>query len=433
MFNPVESSRHQLLRLRHEQPQLLHAQRIPLDEVSIRASHVLQATLQDREKQRERDASHEERQLNQSKDAIGPGLGMQRLEDFITAVRKKIAQKVQTYRQQIGLTEADDSDLKVIKEVGLPQFAVEEGPPFWHIFLPRRGLRPKRQDIATISDSSDSKSWEIYVQLVRANNLPIREEVADAIYKLGLETAGRSNLSHKRREELQRLARRDRLVAVASASFQKTECFTDAAEGPNPQWGQSFSLPLRVVGSNEEQRPSPEALSKLEADLHVCVYDEVTIVGDVDSRHENSTFTHKERRFVGSFTVPFSTILMQKRLEGLFVLKRPWIVSGYRQLPPRHELMHAIEDNRDSERRDMIEEYNADAFVFVSACILSRIVLSRHCVSLPAFAHPDDNCLHWNTLSVLCMFPPPGTPSSHCIHRSRLHPLRAPASRCVRV
>ena len=419
MFNPVESSRHQLLRLRHEQPQLLHAQRIPLDEASIRASHVLQATLQDREKQRERDASHEERQLNQSTDEIGPGLGMQRLEDFLTAVEKRIAKKVQTYKHHIGLTEAGDSDLKVIKEAGLPQFAVEEGPPFWHIFLPRRGLRPKMRDIATITDSHASNSWEIYVQLVRANNLPIREEVADAIYKLGLETAGRSNISHKKREELQRRARRDRLVAVASASFQETECFTDAAEGPNPQWGQSFSLPLQVVGSNEEKRPSVEVLSKVNDDLHICVYDEVTVAGDVDSRYETSTFTHKERRFVGSFTVPFATILMQKRLEGLFVLKRPWIVSGYRQLPPRHELMDAIEDNGDSERREMIEEYNADAFVFVGACTLpTTILLSRDCVPLPAFAR-----LMLAPRSLIFMFPPPGTPSSHYIHRSRPQPL----------
>ena len=367
MFNPLESTRHQLLRLRHERPQLLPKQRIPMDDNGIRQNHVLQATLQDRDKERERDASHEQRQLDRSKDAAGPGADMQRLEDFLTAVRKKIAQRIQAYRQQIGLTDADadDADVEVIKEAGLPVFAQEEGPSFFDKFLPRRMLRPKPPDIYAMGNEYNPKSCEVYVQLVHANNLPIREEVAHAICKLALETAGRGNLSHKERHNLQQHARRDRLVAVATVSFQHNERRTGTAEGPNPQWGQSFSLPLQVVGSNDEQSFNLQMLSKIEANLRICVYDEVTIAGAVDSRHEEATLSHKERRFIGSFTVPLSTIVAEKRLEGVFVLQRPWITSGYRQLPPRHELMHAIEDSGETHRRDQIEEYSADASVFV--------------------------------------------------------------------
>jgi hypothetical protein len=123
-----------------------------------------------------------------------------------------------------------------------------------------------------------------------------------------------------------KLKLRKRAQTCIEVKFQENRDSTVRMPGSAPLWKQSIGLPFRAPGDDY----SPSALSQVRDDVYFTLFDEV----DEDDafrggRMEGEQTTRTERRYLGSFTVPFSTIYSMGRIEGTFRLHTPMFNFGY--------------------------------------------------------------------------------------------------------
>lgn len=88
--------------------------------------------------------------------------------------------------------------------------------------------------------------------------------------------------------------------------------------GSNPIWNQELQLPLTT--NNYSQ------LNQIEDDIYILIYDEVEIDILEDDRRRNTDIHQRlEKRWLGSVTIPFSTLYLNGRVN--FLLFRDYIDS----------------------------------------------------------------------------------------------------------
>ena len=63
--------------------------------------------------------------------------------------------------------------------------------------------------------------------------------------------------------------------------------------------------------------------------IRISVFDEQVHQNEKDFRHKNSVNERRERRYLGTISVPFTTLYRRKTIQGLFRLERPEINLAY--------------------------------------------------------------------------------------------------------
>ncbi len=119
---------------------------------------------------------------------------------------------------------------------------------------------------------------------------------------------------------------RKRACTSVEVRFQEHRESTLSIAGGAPLWKQSISLPFR--SPNDDYTPA--ALGQVTDEVHFSLFDEVN--EDDASRGgmmEGEKTIRTERRFLGSFSLPFSTIYQSGKVEGVFRLNTPVFNFGY--------------------------------------------------------------------------------------------------------
>lgn len=338
----VETRRVALMRIRREKPHLFHHP-IPVSEEEIKEEEALQMLLLPAEAQMELDQDGDYAASGHSSSEV---LRIQRLQkarinDFLQRIRSLQSSNVNVQRRR-------DIPLgSVVKEGPLPQFSVNMDM-FRALFEPRRRLRPAPKVRKPASLSVEKAA--IFVQVVRAQNVPVRRQGSQNVYPLSpgrspMQGTGAKRLS-PRRSPRGRSATQDasedredddldgpssgseRVMSFVQVRFQGVSRRSSAQEGPSPTWNESIFLPFIPPRKDF----SPANLQSIGDQVHFNLFDEVIVeTQGEDYRNEDAMFQRRERRYLGSFSIPFSTIYRNGRIEGMFRVETPDVNLGYLQ------------------------------------------------------------------------------------------------------
>ena len=181
---------------------------------------------------------------------------------------------------------------------------------------PLRPVRTERKKV-TMQDLS-GQEVKLLLCVVRAYDVPVRHDV-DPV------TAGSSsaynNTNTGPRESVVR--------SYVEATFQSSKMRTVVAEGPNPAWNQNLELYFRPPNNDF----SPENMKQVQDSLHLHLFDEVKIdILDDERERESRIHERLEHRWLGSLSIPFSSLYQNTRIEGTFKLHSPSVLLGYERL-----------------------------------------------------------------------------------------------------
>ncbi|KAJ3044816.1 Coiled-coil and C2 domain-containing protein 2A [Rhizophlyctis rosea] len=125
-------------------------------------------------------------------------------------------------------------------------------------------------------------------------------------------------------------------------TFQRRRTRTSVSEGPNPHWNEPLSL--QVQAPRDDFRPEALLESDFswgEVEMGGVVVDDSLLTSETamqDERdRERKIHQRKERNWLGSLAIPFSTIHEQTRIEGHFRVNTPAIMLGYEKNPASTE------------------------------------------------------------------------------------------------
>ncbi|KAJ3105635.1 Coiled-coil and C2 domain-containing protein 2A [Phlyctochytrium planicorne] len=175
-----------------------------------------------------------------------------------------------------------------------------EAPPqqniLFTLFNPKRPLKPLRSSRSSRATAQPENGCFIAVQVQRAYNIPIRKQDV----------------------KFDDAAQKGEQVVRSSV-----------VEGPNPQWNETLSLEVRAP--NNDFRPESILDNDIGMEMvYFNLFDEIMVDMVKDDR-DKDTIIHqrKERNWLGGFSLPFTSIYEQTRVEGAFRVKVPPVLLSY--------------------------------------------------------------------------------------------------------
>ncbi len=185
---------------------------------------------------------------------------------------------------------------------------------------------------------------DVLVQVVGAKNIPLRQDNGanessskNRRNNRGSSRGGRGSDSDGERErnepalsddvlDANKIKEKKRARSVMEVRFQERVCDTICIEGAAPLWKQSFSYPFRAPQDDY----TPSNIILVDENVTFTLFDEY--VEDDAKRGgflEGESTSRTERRYLGSFSVPFATLYRESRIEGVFRLDSPIFNFGY--------------------------------------------------------------------------------------------------------
>ena len=344
-----EGLRVQMLRLRDQNPYLF-TEPIPLTDDEIRQSEFFRRILAQHTTSSPLLDLEAESKTSENLNATGT---KNKLKSFLERVRNSsTAQARHMLRKTITTSSAvaETSYFRPLMEIDLENILPEK----------KRSLKPK--PIARTTTAMHVSKASLLVQVVAARNIPLRSEVdsrasttgvanssmskkrgttnsprrgkkggdSDGYNSAGSVEADGPQISEALLDETKVLLRK-RARTCVEVRFQEHRESTTSITGGAPLWKQSFSLPFH--SPNDDYTPS--ALQHIRDEVVFSLFDEIE---EDDSWRgtamEGENTARTERRFLGSFSLPFNTIYNLGRVEGVFRLDTPLMNFGYASAGP---------------------------------------------------------------------------------------------------
>lgn len=112
-------------------------------------------------------------------------------------------------------------------------------------------------------------------------------------------------------------------------SFQGQHPRTSPRTGTQPMWNETLRMRFIPAYSGTQNRWTSSNLKQVRDKVRISVFDEQVHQNEKDFRHKNSVNERRERRYLGSVSIPFTTLYRRKTIQGLFRIDRPEINLAY--------------------------------------------------------------------------------------------------------
>ena len=107
------------------------------------------------------------------------------------------------------------------------------------------------------------------------------------------------------------------LHCYAEITFQGQRVRTHTVSGSSPHFGQNLKIKLNPDGI-EGRSLTPRNLMTISDDIRVSLFDKVEMhASNYVHGSRREAILRSESHFLGSFTIPFTTVYMNKQISGL--------------------------------------------------------------------------------------------------------------------
>ena len=180
----------------------------------------------------------------------------------------------------------------------------------------QRPLKPTRVERKKVlMQDITGKEIKILLSIVRAYDVPIRSDQDPLSQQPG-----------QAQNQYRDIPQESSVYSYIEARFQNQTVRTTVSIGPNPAWNQELCLTFKSQNNDY----SPETLNKVKECLHLHLFDEVTIdLVDDEADVESKIHRRVEKKWLGSLSIPFSSLYKNTRIEGTFKLHSPPVLIGY--------------------------------------------------------------------------------------------------------
>ena len=169
----------------------------------------------------------------------------------------------------------------------------------FYFFRPFRPLNPYRTNRKNMV-ARDADHCKLVIQLISGINLPTR-----------LDTFG------------------TKLKPFVELSFQKKKTRSTTSDGPTPVWNQT--LAVEIEAPDGDFRPENLMESDITTELiYINLFDEITVdLLQDDRQRDREMYIRKEKVWLGSIEIPFSSVWERSRIDGKFPIYMPPTLLGY--------------------------------------------------------------------------------------------------------
>eukprot|EP00818_Percolomonas_sp_WS_P008297 CAMPEP_0117448902 /NCGR_PEP_ID=MMETSP0759-20121206/7651_1 /TAXON_ID=63605 /ORGANISM="Percolomonas cosmopolitus, Strain WS" /LENGTH=1533 /DNA_ID=CAMNT_0005241325 /DNA_START=194 /DNA_END=4791 /DNA_ORIENTATION=- len=236
---------------------------------------------------------------------------------------------------------------KYVREPPLPALNWGILSSLWAFFEPRRPLKPTRRD-RTQEVPRRIEEANLFIQVIRGHNIPVRA-TTNEFYK------HRERMYQQKEQILDQQQNTNRSLRPGATSVMDTplladqsmptddvqdesvvsfvSCFfqgrtrkTKIVEGPYPQFNQTINMPISVPNHDF----SSDVIKSIKDVLYFDIFDELTITNVKDDQYLHDLSKRAEFRWIGGFSIPFSTLYRAGKVLGTFTVKTPPINLGYK-------------------------------------------------------------------------------------------------------
>ncbi|ORY45278.1 hypothetical protein BCR33DRAFT_716564 [Rhizoclosmatium globosum] len=141
-----------------------------------------------------------------------------------------------------------------------------------------------------------------------------------------------------RKQEYRGMMEDDKERVTVRSSKTRTAIF----DGPSPHWNETVSLD--VIPPNNDFRPESIMDSEVGMErIYFNIFDELLIdIIDDDRVRDVEIHQRRERNWLGSFSMPFTALYEQTRIEGSFHVQIPTVLLGYEKNPSAGALDNSL-------------------------------------------------------------------------------------------
>ncbi|XP_041483934.1 coiled-coil and C2 domain-containing protein 2A-like isoform X2 [Lytechinus variegatus] len=214
---------------------------------------------------------------------------------FIAQIRKRVIQRYRAAQHRYTLQD-------IVNESLVPDVSLL-GDTLVKLVEPRRPLKPQRKERKTVTAQNlTAQSVNILINIERAFEIPTRKPDP----KLPGQNA--------------------EVRPFVEVVFQQTTKQTCVAEGANPNWNEELALPFKAPNNDY----SASNLQTVRDVIYMNLFDEVVIDLLQDDRDRTTNIHQRlEKRWLGSLSIPFSTVYFQGKVAGAIRVEAPSSLLGY--------------------------------------------------------------------------------------------------------